>query len=365
MNAGTCRSLLPQTLLSVAALVWLAGASMPAAVAQDRVIDQPDKQALPVPDLLSLEVASTLDDSPQPSLYWAPESASEKPTPLLVYLHSWSGDYRQKNSAWLGEAAKRGWIYLHPNFRGPNNTPAACGSKLARQDILDAIDRVVDRFKVDPSRIYLAGSSGGGHMSMLMAGHHPQRFSAVSAWVGISDLAEWYRFHTKDGVPQQYAKMIVASCGGPPGASPEVDAEYRDRSPLFHLQNARDLPLDLNAGVNDGHTGSVPIFHTLRAYNVVARAGQQQVISDYEMQTLWKQGKLTGPQPGDTTVDPSYGRKILLRRTAGKARVTIFDGGHEGLSHPGCAWLATQRRATRKVGSKVNTTPVKTPVAAE
>lgn len=298
------------------------------------------------PELAEVTVKSSLDGSEQPSRLWVPDSANDAPVPLLVFLHSWSGDYRQDNSTWLQQAAQRGWAFLHPNFRGPNDEPAACGSSLARQDVIDAVDYVLSRYKIDRSRIYLAGSSGGGHMSMLMAGYFPQRFSAVSAWVGISDLADWYRFHVKDGKPQRYAQMIAASCGGAPGDSPVVDAEYKARSPIFHLHKAAGLPLDLNAGVEDGHTGSVPIRHTLRAYNVLAATSGGRLVSDEEMEQLWQNRRLKEPQKSDEGFDPTYGRKIFLRRKAGTARVTIFDGGHEGIARAGCEWLSKRSRRT-------------------
>jgi len=304
-----------------------------------------------LPPLADVQIKSSLDGTPQPSRLWVPPSARKSPAPLLVFLHSWSGDYRQNNSAWLKESVNRGWIFLHPNFRGRNDTPEACGSRLARQDILDAIDWTRARFKVDTTRIYLAGSSGGGHMAMLMAGHYPDRFSAVSAWVGISDLAEWYRFHLKDGKPQNYAKMILASLGGPPGQTALIDRRYRDRSPVSVLSRASEVPLDLCAGVHDGKTGSVPIHHTMRAWNLVAvarKAPSSARISDEEMEQLWTAGRLKRPQSGENREDAEFGRLIRLRRRTGKSRVTIFEGGHEGLSRPACLWLSRQRRATRR-----------------
>ncbi len=304
-----------------------------------------DSESLAAEQLAEIRVTSSLDQSQQPSLFWAPESAKTEPTPLLVLLHTWSGNYLQDNKAWHEQAKSRGWIYLQPDFRGRNDNPQACGSKWARQDILDAIDHVGNDYRLDADRVYLAGTSGGGHMAMLMAGYHPGRFSAVSAWVGISDLAEWYRFHVKDGEPQGYAKMVAASCGGPPGESKRIDAQYRARSPIFHLENTGDLPLDLNAGVQDGHTGSVPIHHTLRAFNLIAQAGGHDRVSDAEIEQLWTQQKLSNPLPSDRVADPSYGREIRLRRRAGPARVTVFDGGHEGLPDAACHWLAEQRRA--------------------
>ncbi len=296
------------------------------------------------PPLAETRIVSTYDDTEQPVGFWIPELAREQATPVLILLHTWSSDYTQDRSPWYDEARSRGWIYLQPNFRGPNNKPEACGSPAAQQDILDAIDWAVQELKVDTHRIYLAGVSGGGHMSLLMAAQHPERFSAVTAWVGITDLGDWYRFHTSEGGPDKYARMVAASCGGPPGVSEDIDREYHARSPLNFLQGAVGLPLDINTGVNDGKTGSVPIHHSLRAFNVVAQAGGRPVIPEAMMEELWQNGRLSTPQPGDEIDDPTYEKAILLRRTAGSARLTIFDGGHEALPSAACAWLAEQSR---------------------
>lgn len=304
-----------------------------------------------IPPLAEIRVKSSIDGTPQPSMLWTPPKAKTTSTPLLVYLHSWSGDYRQKNTAWHAEAVQRGWIFLHPNFRGRNDNPAACGSKKARQDILDAINHIIAKYNVDETRVYLAGTSGGGHMTMLMGAYYPQRFSAASAWVGIGDLAEWYRFHTKNGKPGNYARMTAKSCGGAPGDSAKVDAAYKARSPIFHLHNVGDLPIEISAGVKDGKTGSVPIMHSLNAFNKIAQAGKHTLIPESEIQELWKSGRLAKPQSSDTGVDPDYGRKLFLRRTAGPARVTIFDGGHEGIAKAGIAWLAKHHRQTKRVVS--------------
>lgn len=313
--------------------------------------------AAELPRLNEARVRSTIDGKEQPirlrpgaataGTATAGAATKAQPTPLLVSLHSWSGDYTQDRSEWLHQAVERDWIYLQPNFRGVNQHPEACGSPLARQDILDAIQWTIEHYAVDESRIYLAGVSGGGHMTMLMAGYHPERFSAVSAWVGISDLAAWYRFHRKDGQPQRYAQMMAASCGGAPGDSLQVDEQYHARSPVHFLSQVGDLHVDLNAGVQDGKTGSVPIHHTLRAFNAIARGNGGGLVSDAEMDQLWRQDHLDHPRPEDVAADAHYGREIRLRRRAGHARVTIFDGGHEGLPSAACAWLATKSRPTR------------------
>ncbi len=337
-EAQVPRRRLLQLGVALAPLLQLCWLSSPAVRAED-------KSGLP--DMTEVQIRSSLDGTEQPCLYWAPDTASEQPTPVLVFLHSWSGNYKQKNNAWQQEAVQRGWIYLHPDFRGRNDTPQALGSKLARQDILDAIDFAGKTFQVDSQRVYLAGTSGGGHMSILMAGHHPNRFSAVSAWVGISDVAEWYRFHVKDGVPQNYAKMILKSLGGPPGDDLSRDADYRDRSPLVHFARVADLPIEVAAGIRDGYTGSVPISHTLLAWNEIARAKNGKPIPADEIKRLTRLGGQSEELKqtlADIPVDASLGRKVVFRQQIRSSRVTIFDGGHEGIAAAACEWLSRQKR---------------------
>lgn len=303
--------------------------------------------------LREVSIESTADGSRQPIRLWRPEAEVSQPVPLLVFLHSWSADYRQDKPDWLHQAAIRNWVFIQPNFRGANDRPEACGSALAQQDILDAIDWAIRHYEIDESRIYLAGASGGGHMAMLMAAKHPERFSAVSAWVGISDLADWYRFHSPGDAPDKYARMIQACCGGRPGDSDLVDREYRERSPIHWLGRIGDLPLDLSAGVYDGVRGAVPFDHSIQAFNAVAKAKGAPEVTAEERKQLRETGRLQNPGSQDTKEDPTYGRALCLRRIAGQSRLTIFDGGHEGLPEAACAWLEQHQR-TVTTNSRAN-----------
>jgi hypothetical protein len=119
-----------------------------------------------------------------------------------------------------------------------------------------------------------------------------------------------------------------------------VDREYAERSPLTHLHRATRLPLDIAAGIHDGHRGSVPVRHSLEAFNVIARAVGAPPVSEAEIEQLSReQGRLEKPIDSDRCEDPSFGRKIHLRRHAGKSRITIFEGGHEGIATAALAWL--------------------------
>ncbi|MDP6466651.1 MAG: prolyl oligopeptidase family serine peptidase [Pirellulaceae bacterium] len=282
-------------------------------------------------------ITSSLDGAEQPCYLVLPDDHDKaKPAPLLVSLHSWSADLQQRKPLLEQMAGQRGWVCIFPNFRGANDDPLACGSLAAQQDILDAVAWTKRHYKIDPRRIYLTGVSGGGHMTMLMAGCHPEVWTAASAWVGISDLASWHAKHKND----RYGEMMRKVCGGAPGDSDAVDQQYRLRSPLTHLHRAAKVALDISAGVHDGHTGSVPVRHALDAFNAIAKAAGGIQISAAEIaQISRKNGHLEEPTPSDQAVDPSFDRQIHLRRRAGRARVTIFEGGHEGIEAAAIAWL--------------------------
>jgi len=289
---------------------------------------------------LKISVTSSADQTKQPSYVLLPDNFDPdgKPIPLLVSLHSWSGDLEQRNEPLERLANERGWICLFPNFRGRNDHPEACGSELAQQDILDAVAWAKQNYPIDPRRVYLSGNSGGGHMTMMMVGRHPHVWAAASAWVGISDLAAWYHKHSAED--DGYGQMMRKVCGGKPGDSAAVDQQYRARSPLTYLHQAVGVPLDISAGVHDGYTGSVPVRHSLEAFNTIAKADGSPVITEDEIQQISRpDGRLDAPRPSDRTEDASFGRAIHLRRHAKHARVTIFEGGHEGIATASVAWL--------------------------
>jgi enterochelin esterase-like enzyme len=263
--------------------------------------------------------------------------------PLVVSLHTWGGDHTQKDTEDMDEHAQQlGWIYVFPDFQGPNKRPEACGSELVQQNILEAVVWAKATYPVDASRIYLTGASGGGHMTLLMAARYPEIWAAACAFVGISDLAAWHDRHADD----QYGDDTRACTGGRPGQSEAIDEQFRARSPLTYLGNPKlaelDLPLDILAGIFDGHTGSVPIRHSIDAFNAVASSAGRPTVSEAEIQELTLgegSGRLGHKQPSDCEVDLALGREIHLRRAAGRARLTIFEGGHEGIGTAAVDWL--------------------------
>ncbi len=298
-------------------------------------------------EFTEVSIKSTKDGAAQRAFWWAPTDAKKKRVPLLVVLHTWSGNYQQKKwkEVALVESEKRDWAVIHPDFRGPNRTPKACASEFAVQDVLDAVAWARTQCKVDESRIYLVGTSGGGHMSLIMAGRAPEIWAGVSAWVPISNLAQWHR-DCAGSKFSRYAKEMEKVCGGKPGDSKQVDSEYRKRSPLTYLANAKGVALDINAGIHDGYTGSVPSIHSVHAFNALANAnGRSNArLRDAQMKHIREQRKIPAALADERVDEDGRIRKILFRRSAGSARLTLFDGGHEGDMPAAINWLAAQSK---------------------
>lgn len=279
--------------------------------------------------ITKISYISSADNSEQPAMFYAP--ASPKAVPLIVALHTWSGNYKQRSykdiEAWC---EKNGWAYIHPNFRGPNKRPEATGSDKVIQDIVDAVKYAEKNANIDRSAIYLLGLSGGGYTALLMAGRHPEIWAGVSAWVPISDLKAW----REQG---RYVADIVKSCGGEPGDSEAVDKEYVKRSPLTWLANAKGVPLHINAGIKDGHAGSVPISHSLLAFNKLAEPEDR--LTEEEIRYFVEKANVP-PNLKQEISDPSYNeKKPLFRRSSGTATVTIFDGAHEYVADAAINWI--------------------------
>jgi acetyl esterase/lipase len=289
----------------------------------------------------SINYLSAADNTRQPMMFYKPQT--NEPRPLLVALHSWSEDYRQAESAIYAEwAIANDWVFVHPNFRGANTRPQATGSELVIGDVLSAIDYAKANARVDESRIYVVGWSGGGYLGLLLAGRAPEIWAGVSAWVPISDLNAWYEESRRLGT--KYVRQIAASCGGSPTGEGAAVDECRKRSALTYMERARGVPIDINHGIRDGRNNDdpVPVSQSLVAFNLLA-APEDRFTAE-EIAYFTREAEVPTALRSETS-DPSYGGlRILFRRQSGNARITIFDGAHDKNTEAAFRWLNRQRR---------------------
>lgn len=285
---------------------------------------------------------TSADNTRQPMMFYKPETGEARP--LVVALHSWSDDYTQTDSVIYSEwCIANDWNFIHPHFRGANRGPQTTGSELVIADVLSAIDYAKANGRVDESRIYAIGWSGGGYLGLLLAGRAPEIWAGVSACGPILDLNAWYEESRRLGT--KYVGEIAASCGGRPIDETPAAAECRKRSPVAYLERARDIPIDLIHGIHDGRTRAHPVSvsHSLRAFNLLA--APQDRLTEEQILSFTNDAQVPASLHDATPANSNEGDlKVLFRRQSANVRLTVFDGGHVKHTEAAFRWLNEQRR---------------------
>jgi predicted peptidase len=295
-----------------------------------------------------VEIISTLDGKVQPAIFLA--SRGEGPRPLIVSLHTWSYNYEQKDTL-VWQCLKMNYNYIHPDFRGINNNPEACGSPEAIQDIDDAILYALQNAHIDTSNINIIGVSGGGYATFLayMKTKHPVR--TFSAWCSISDLYKWY--YESLGRGNNYALDISNSTNKgekidnnfhPLGKSEAIKrSPYYMKTPVEKRKNSK---LFIYAGIHDGYTGSVPITQSILFYNKVVKefdiTEKEALVPDQDIIELVSSRYFIKEQKNTIGNRPIHYEKTYMD----KIKLVIFEGGHEMLTDIALDHLKSDRILT-------------------
>ncbi|MET0907243.1 MAG: phospholipase [Tardiphaga sp.] len=116
------------------------------------------------------------------SLYVPEYYTPDRAWPLVVALHGGSGNGRAFLWSWLADARARGAILIAPTAIG--NTWALMGDDPDTPNLMQIVDRIAQRYAIDPSRRLLTGMSDGGtfcHVSGLRADSPFTHLAPVSA----------------------------------------------------------------------------------------------------------------------------------------------------------------------------------------
>ncbi|EJC82965.1 esterase, PHB depolymerase family [Rhizobium leguminosarum bv. trifolii WSM2297] len=126
---------------------------------------------------------------------FAPETTAEKP-PLVVVLHGCrqTPESLDAASGFSTLARQRGFILLYPEQTKANNTQQCFNwfrpSAVARDrgelmSIRQMIGHASTRYKVDQSRVYIAGLSAGGAMVSALVATYPDLFAGAAIVAGM------------------------------------------------------------------------------------------------------------------------------------------------------------------------------------
>jgi len=286
----------------------------------------------------NVKMTSTADGKIQKAFLYASKSQHKKP--LIISLHTWSGDYTQEDPL-AKEILARDWNYIHPDFRGANKTPESMGSNLVISDLEDAIQFALKHTNTDPEDVHIIGVSGGGFATLAAYMNIKYPVKSFSAWAPISDLEAWY--WESIGRKQKYAADIISALSTDTVLNKE---EAIRRSPLyqkFPQELRKGSKLFIYEGIHDGYTGSVPITHSINMYNRLLSEIKYHVSSVDEImkksnsdQDLVSEREIVNLltkriNPDSNKKNALFGRSVYLFRDVENIQLTIFEGGHEQL----------------------------------
>jgi dipeptidyl aminopeptidase/acylaminoacyl peptidase len=172
------------------------------------------------------------------------------PTVLNVHGGPWARDASGYNpeAQWF---ANRGYLCVQVNFRGStgygkdfiNAGDREWGAKM-HDDLIDAVEWVIDKGYADRERIAIYGGSYGGYAALVGATFTPDVFRCAVDIVGPSNLKTLI-----ESIPPYWAPMIKqfhTRVG-----DPETDEEFMwSRSPLSKVDEIK-IPLLIAQGAND------------------------------------------------------------------------------------------------------------------
>jgi dipeptidyl aminopeptidase/acylaminoacyl peptidase len=189
--------------------------------------------------------------------------------PLILTVHG--GPEAHDRNGWrTGYAnpgqvgAAHGFAVFYPNYRGSTGRGVEF-SKLGQgdpagkefDDLVDAVDHLIDSGLVDRERVGITGGSYGGYASAWGATYYSERFAAAVMFVGISNLVS--KIGTTD-IPNE--EVLVHARSYPW----ERWDQLLERSPVYHTENAR-TPILIMTGTADPRvspTQSMELYRHLK-----------------------------------------------------------------------------------------------------
>ena len=215
---------------------------------------------------------------------------SNTPTPLLLAIHPRSADMFYPESKGFHTAANsKGWFFASPQLHGawpgttamPTPNPPgqyAYASLQSQYDIVGTVQYLVERYNIDPDRIYLFGVSMGSQVGEVTVAKFPSLFAAAFFNKGPSDWTKWHQ-QTQIMINQGYRQSFhrqwmerecyVTINGTPTARTPAQNPFcYQSRSAVNYARNLLHVPIALThsqADVLVPHSHSVDLQAAINA----------------------------------------------------------------------------------------------------
>lgn len=253
------------------------------------------------------------------------ERRGSERVPLILVVHG--GPESHYKNGWLtgyssfGQlAAARGFAVFYPNYRGSTGRGVAF-SKLSQgdpaglefDDLVDAVDHLIEIGLVDRDKVGVTGGSYGGYATAWLSTRYSDRFAAGVMFVGISNKIS--KVGTTD-IPNE--EFLVHARKRPW----ENWQFFLERSPIYYAENAR-TPLLILHGKEDPRVNPGQSHELYRHLKLHGKAPVRLVLYpgeghgnrnstarfDYTLRSLrWMEHYLKGPGGEKPPVEIDYGQ---------------------------------------------------------
>jgi dipeptidyl aminopeptidase/acylaminoacyl peptidase len=193
-----------------------------------------------------------------------PGFVPNKKYPLILNIHGGPhaayGYIFEHEFQWM---AAKGYVVLYPNPRGSTTYGQEFGNVIQYrypgddyQDLMRAVDEVLNRGYIDEHKLGVTGGSGGGLLTDWVV-THTQRFAAAVAQRDIASWEHWW--YTAD-----FTLFQPTWFKAPPFDDPD---DFKARSPITYIKNVK-TPTMFILGETDSRTppgaGGEEMFRALK-----------------------------------------------------------------------------------------------------
>lgn len=190
----------------------------------------------------------------------------------LSYLRYFYSSPRVGSTASEPYYVSNGYLFFEPDIHFNIGTPHSD----MHECINAAIEKVIELGYVDPDRIGYNGFSFGGHTGMYVATQKDNKFAAISAGAGVSNLTQGFTIDiVRDGSSEQDYYMTSQ---GRLGNDPTGDTEMYIRESSVYNAATMDTPLLLYHGTEDN---VVQWEHSFGYYNLLRYLKKPVVFLSY------------------------------------------------------------------------------------
>ena len=192
-----------------------------------------------------------------------PDYNPQKKYPMILEIHGGPfANYGPRFTPELQLMASQGYVVFYMNPRGSTSYGADFANLIHHNypgndydDLMSGVNRVEQRFNVDPKNLFVTGGSGGGVLTSWIV-CKTDRFRAA---VVCKPVINWYSFALTADMYNYFYKYWF------PGPPWEHQEQYMKRSPISHVGNVT-TPTMLLTGTEDYRT---PMSETEQFYQAL------------------------------------------------------------------------------------------------